>query len=142
MEGIELYMTEEEIVRDYREARDKSAQIKILAQRNLCAPLQIAQLLQEKGEALTAFWRTRVAGQHGQGDPQNRRPSSYWRSTREKLPAKFKPMIVSWGANADAVLGCAVWDGEIWHRDGFKVEPPDFWMPFPKPPHVEKGAAG
>ncbi len=142
MEGLELYMTEEEIVRDYREARDKSAQIKILAERNLCAPLQIATLLQQKGEALTSFWRTRVAGQHGQGDPQNRRPSSYWRATREKLPTRFKPMIVSWGANSDAVLGCAVWDGEIWHRDGFKVEPPDFWMPFPKPPHVEKEAAG
>lgn len=142
MEELELYMTEEEIVRDYREARDKSAQIKILAERNLCTPLQIATLLQQKGEALTSFWRTRVAGQHGQGNPQNRRPSSYWRSVKEKLPAKFRPVIVSWGANADAVLGCAVWDGDMWLNEGFKTDPPDFWMPFPKPPHVEKGAAG
>lgn len=44
-----MYMTSEEIVRDYRQARDKSKQIKILADRNVVTQSEIRAILAEAG---------------------------------------------------------------------------------------------
>jgi len=40
-----MMMTNEEIVRDYREAANKSKQIKILADLNCCSPSEIRRVL-------------------------------------------------------------------------------------------------
>lgn len=45
----ELQMTVEEIVRSYREAKDKAAQVGILADLNLCPKEMICKILVEGG---------------------------------------------------------------------------------------------
>lgn len=47
-------MTREEIVRDYREAKNQKKQIRILADRNRTTPQAIRELLREAGVALPA----------------------------------------------------------------------------------------
>lgn len=44
-----LQMSEGEILRNYREAKDKAEQIKILAQLNLCSEERIKEILKEQG---------------------------------------------------------------------------------------------
>ena len=48
-QAIELQMTPEEIVRSYREAKDKAAQVGILADLNLCPREMICKILVEGG---------------------------------------------------------------------------------------------
>ena len=47
--AIELEMTVEEIVRSYREAKDKAAQLEILADLNVCSKEEIRRVLLEGG---------------------------------------------------------------------------------------------
>ena len=44
-----MQMTNEEIVRNYKEAKNKDSQIKILAQLNLCDPQKIKDILKDAG---------------------------------------------------------------------------------------------
>ena len=44
-----MQMTNEEIVRNYKEAKHKDSQIKILAQLNLCDPQKIKDILKDAG---------------------------------------------------------------------------------------------
>lgn len=48
-QAVELQMTPEEIVRSYREAKDKAAQVGILADLNLCPKEMICKILVEGG---------------------------------------------------------------------------------------------
>ena len=43
--ALGLPMTDEEICRDYRQAKDQREQIRILAELNLCKPKEIAEIL-------------------------------------------------------------------------------------------------
>ena len=45
-----MTMTKEEILKDFREAKDQRAQVKILADLNLCKPEAIIDILKEMGE--------------------------------------------------------------------------------------------
>ena len=45
-----MTMTKEDILKDFREAKDKRAQVKILADLNLCKPEDIIAILKEAGE--------------------------------------------------------------------------------------------
>ena len=47
-----MQMSAEEICRDYRQAKDPRAQIRILADLNACSPAHIKKILQEGGEAV------------------------------------------------------------------------------------------
>lgn len=47
-----MQMSAEEICRDYRQAKDPKAQIRILADLNACSPAHIKKILQEGGEAV------------------------------------------------------------------------------------------
>ena len=56
----QFYMPEEQILGLYREARSKPAQIKILAELNLCEPIEMARWLHEHGEPLPSRYKKRV----------------------------------------------------------------------------------
>ena len=135
-------MTPEEILRAYREAKDKDAQIRILADCNLCTAADVARFLRDQGEPLSYKWKQRLGKTAGQGNPAARRPSAFWNRVGEKKPPRFKPLLVSWGANDSAQLGISVFDGEIWMNDGYKTDAPDFWMRLPRPPHLEEAKTG
>lgn len=45
-----MTMTKEDILKEFREAKDKRAQVKILADLNLCKPEDIITILKEMGE--------------------------------------------------------------------------------------------
>lgn len=45
-----MTMTKEEILKDFKEAKDQRAQVKILADLNLCKPEDIINILKEMGE--------------------------------------------------------------------------------------------
>lgn len=47
-----MYMSNGEIVRLYRQGKDKTKQVKILADLNLCHWSEIVRILQEAGEPL------------------------------------------------------------------------------------------
>lgn len=135
MDNYEFDMKPGEIVMAYREARDKTVQIKILAECNLCTTRQIAEFLREHGEKLPANWNKRLEATPGQGNPAGRRPSAFWNRVGEKNPPRFRRLLASWGANEEAKIGIASWDGELWFDEGgYKVDAPDFWMRLPRPP--------
>lgn len=49
-----------EIVVDYRRAANKTKQIDVLANLNLCEPRDIAELLRDRGEELPKVWQTKL----------------------------------------------------------------------------------
>lgn len=49
-----MNMTENEIIRQYKEAKDKREQIKILADMNLCEREEIEKILKDNGQRLPA----------------------------------------------------------------------------------------
>lgn len=56
-----MYMTPEEILLIFREAKDKSKQIRILADLNLCHWSQIVEVLRAQGVKITYKPRTHPA---------------------------------------------------------------------------------
>lgn len=64
-----MEMTAHEIVRSYKEAKDKKKQVGILAQLNLCTPEDIKKILVEGG----INWRELPRGKRNQFPPPNPR---------------------------------------------------------------------
>lgn len=64
-----MEMTAHEIVRSYKEAKDKKKQVGILAQLNLCTPEDIKKILVEGGIS----WRELPRGKRTQSPPPNPR---------------------------------------------------------------------
>ena len=64
-----MEMTAHEIVRSYKEAKDKKKQVGILAQLNLCTPEDIKKILVEGG----INWRELPRGKRIQSPPPNPR---------------------------------------------------------------------
>jgi len=92
-------MTSEEIVRDYRQARNKSKQIKILADRNVVTPSEIRAVLAEAGvEGVKAPQRIRQK----KPVPPVEVPASPEEGTAP-LPTVLKPVELSISYN-----GCAI----------------------------------
>lgn len=56
----DFYMQEAQMLALYREARSKPAQIKILAELNLCEPIEVARWLHERGEPIPSRYKKRV----------------------------------------------------------------------------------
>lgn len=52
-----MYMREEDICREYRQAKDKQVQIGILAEQNLCSREEIAAVLARGGEEVPPWSR-------------------------------------------------------------------------------------
>ena len=75
-----MEMTAHEIVRSYKEAKDKKKQVGILAQLNLCTPEDIKKILVEGG----INWRELPRGKRTQSPPPNPRtkPKSLLRLRR------------------------------------------------------------
>ena len=59
-----MNMTENEIIRQYKEAKDRREQIKILADMNLCGREEIEKILKDNGQ--------RLPGQNPKKKPQNK----------------------------------------------------------------------
>jgi len=73
-----MNMTNEEIVRNYREAKKKLNQIKILADMNECKSRDIAQLLIEAGESVPSIFLGQTRGkkiQRKPKDPEDTKPA-------------------------------------------------------------------
>ena len=60
-----MYMKEEDICREYRQAKDKQVQIGILAEQNLCSREEIAAVLARGGEEVPALEPGRPPGRKG-----------------------------------------------------------------------------
>ena len=56
-----MEMTPLEIASEYRTAANKTKQIKVLAELNLCSHRRIAEILQEQGEELPGHWKEKLA---------------------------------------------------------------------------------
>lgn len=85
-----MEMTAHEIVRSYKEAKDKKKQVGILAQLNLCTPEDIKKILVEGG----INWRELPRGKRTQSPPQSPNeakeptaPASHSAIIREALKA-------------------------------------------------------
>lgn len=66
----QLYMTEEAIVADYRQAKQKNKQIGILADLNQCKRSDIVEILQWYGEQLPRYYKPRSKPSEP-ADPEN-----------------------------------------------------------------------
>lgn len=66
-----MEMTANEIVRSYKEAKDKKKQVGILAQLNLCTPEDIKKILIEGG----VDWRELPRGKRTPKSPPKLKPS-------------------------------------------------------------------
>lgn len=64
---MKLQMDPGEIVREYRAAANKTKHVRVLADLNACTGRDIAELLADQGEELTAYWQTVVAKPRGRG---------------------------------------------------------------------------
>lgn len=51
-----MIMTDKEIIQEYREAKNKATQIKILADENLCRQADIVAILREAGQPVPNMW--------------------------------------------------------------------------------------
>lgn len=55
-----MQMDPGEILRDFNAAENKTKQIQVLADLNVCKPMEIARVLQEQGAELPATWVSRL----------------------------------------------------------------------------------
>lgn len=69
-------MSAEEICREYRTAKNQTAQIGILADLNACSPAQIKKILQENGEAVKLRGRPSRPPQERAVDAPPKAPAS------------------------------------------------------------------
>lgn len=100
-----MHMTDEEICREYREAKKPKEQVMILADQNMCEKEEILKVLQNNGYELPGTHRTKpVATKKPQTEIKEDKPKEMIKEERKAIPEAVMVAIYSRMDELDKII--------------------------------------